>query len=122
VAKGDLSKLLIYLIIIYFFHYIISSSQKKDTMVKIGLQICATLDNIEELKTCHPNYSFFIKIKCTNCGECSDKWHDLIESERIGEDSRNPKGFNFAMKCKLCSRDNSLDVLEGSNGKFIFNF
>ncbi|XP_055613119.1 UPF0587 protein GA18326 [Uranotaenia lowii] len=84
-------------------------------MVKIGLQIKATLENIEELRTCHPNYPFFVKIKCTNCNEASDKWHDITEAERVNEDSRNPKGFNFYMKCKMCSRENSIDILEGSN-------
>lgn len=87
-------------------------------MVKIGLQIRATLENVDELKTNHPDYSFFFKIKCTNCGEQSDKWHDLTESERVNEDSRNPNGFNFYMKCKLCSRENSIDIIEGSNGKY----
>lgn len=85
-------------------------------MVKIGLQIRATLENVDELETSHPNYPFFLKIKCSNCGEVSDKWHDLSESERTNEDSRNPKGFNFYMKCKLCSRENSIDIVEGSNG------
>lgn len=85
-------------------------------MVKIGLQICANLENVEELRTCHPDYAFFVKIKCSNCGEESDKWHDLTESERVGEDSRNPDGFNFYAKCKLCNRENSMDILKGTNG------
>ncbi|XP_031640030.1 UPF0587 protein CG4646 [Contarinia nasturtii] len=84
-------------------------------MVKIGLQIRATLENVEEVETCHPDYSFFLKLKCTNCGEQSEKWHDLTESERVNEDSRNPNGFNFFMKCKLCSRENSIDIVEKSN-------
>lgn len=86
-------------------------------MVKIGLQIRATFENVEELKTTHPDYPFFLKLKCSNCGEQSDKWHDITESERTNEDSRNPDGFNFYMKCKLCSRENSIDIVEGSNGK-----
>lgn len=88
-------------------------------MVKVGLQIRATLENVDELKTCHPNYDFSLKIKCSNCGEVSDKWHDLSESEHMNEDSRNQKGFNFYMKCKLCSRENSMDIVEGSNGNAI---
>ena len=85
-------------------------------MVKIGLQIRATLENVDEIKTNHPNYTFFLKMKCSNCGEQSEKWHDLTENEKQHEDSRNPNGFNFFMKCKLCSRENSIDILEGSNG------
>lgn len=91
-------------------------------MVKIGLQIRSTLENIDELKTSHPDYSFFIKLKCTNCGEESTKWHDLSESERVNEDSRNPNGFNFFMKCKLCSRENSIDIVDGSNGSKFSKF
>lgn len=86
-------------------------------MVKVGLQISATLENIEEIKTCHPDYSFFLKLKCTNCGEESDKWHDITESERVQQSSRTPDGFNFYMKCKMCSRENTMDIIEGSNGK-----
>ncbi|XP_013117365.1 UPF0587 protein CG4646 [Stomoxys calcitrans] len=84
-------------------------------MVRVGLQISANLENIEELKTCHPDYSFFVKLTCTNCGETSDKWHDITESERTQQDSRNPDGFNFYMKCKMCSRENSIDIVEKSN-------
>ena len=94
-------------------------------MVRVGLQISATLENIEELKTSAPDYPFFIKIKCTNCGEESDKWHDITESERVQQDSRNAAGFNFYMKCKMCGRENSIDVEEKSNGVFTictFNF
>lgn len=87
-------------------------------MVKIGLQIRATFENIDELKTSHPDYAFFLKLKCSNCGEQSEKWHDLTESEHTNEDSRNPDGFNFYMKCKLCSRENSIDIVEGSNGEW----
>lgn len=90
-------------------------------MVKIALQINANLENIEEIKTNWPDYPFFIKVKCTNCGEDSDKWHSVVESERTNEDSRNPKGFNFYIKCKFCGRENSLDILEGSNGKHSFS-
>lgn len=90
-------------------------------MVIIGLQIRATLENIDEVKTDHPNYSFFVKLKCSNCGEQSEKWHDFSESERVHEDSRNPKGSNFFMKCKLCSRENSIDIVDGSNGRKVFS-
>lgn len=87
-------------------------------MVKIGLQINCQFENIEELKTCHPNYSFFVKVKCSNCGEVSENWHDITEDTRVAEDSRNPKGFNFYMKCKLCGRSNTIDIIEGSNATY----
>ncbi|KAG5680687.1 hypothetical protein PVAND_010180 [Polypedilum vanderplanki] len=82
-------------------------------MVKIGLQISCMFENIEELKT-EPNYSYFFKLRCNNCGESDDKWHSICEEERFQEDTRNPKGFNFVIKCKMCSRDNTIDIVEQS--------
>ncbi|BFG03426.1 uncharacterized protein DMAD_02685 [Drosophila madeirensis] len=84
-------------------------------MVRVGLQISATLENIDKIETCHPDYSFFVKLTCSNCGEQSDKWHDITESERVQQDTRNAAGFNFFMKCKMCSRENSIDIVEKSN-------
>lgn len=85
-------------------------------MVKIALQIKATLENIEELTTNHPDYTFLLKLKCLNCGEISDKWHDLTESQtfptKIGKSETH-----FLAKCKLCGRENSIDIIEGTNGK-----
>lgn len=85
-------------------------------MVRVGLQISATLENIDKLET-DADYAFFFKLTCSNCGETSDKWHDIIESERVQQDTRNSVGFNFYMKCKMCGRENSIDVVEKSSGK-----
>jgi len=86
-------------------------------MVKISLQIKATLENIEELYTCHPDFSFCLKIKCLNCGEISEKWHDVTESDVIESQSKHQSN-HFVAKCKLCGRENSLDIIKDSNGKF----
>lgn len=86
-------------------------------MVKIALQIKAQLENIEELHTNHPDYSFLLKVKCLNCGEVSEKFHDVIESQTIP--TKTGRGQNhFQAKCKLCGRENSLNIIEGSNGGF----
>lgn len=85
-------------------------------MVKIALQIKATFENIEKLSTSHPNFRFFLKLKCLNCGESSDKWHDVSESVTV-QTARSET--NFQAKCKLCSRENSMDIVAGSNGKEI---
>ncbi|CAO1392638.1 unnamed protein product [Diamesa tonsa] len=86
-------------------------------MVKIQLQISCILESIASLKTCD-NYSYFLKLKCSNCGESSDLWHDFCEDERTNKDSKNPKGSNLSIKCKLCSRVNSMDVLEKSQASY----
>ncbi|KAF5294883.1 hypothetical protein FQR65_LT10681 [Abscondita terminalis] len=86
-------------------------------MVKINLQVKANLEFIEELFTCHPNFSFYFKIKCLNCGESSDKWHEVSESETISSPNKHLEA-NFVAKCKLCGRENSLSIVKDSNGKF----
>lgn len=87
-------------------------------MVKIALQIKATLENIEELRTNHPDYSFLLKLKCLNCGEVSNKWHDITESQTFPTKHSMPE-THFLAKCKLCGRENSVDIIAGSNGKNI---
>lgn len=103
-------------------------------MVKIGLQISCTFENVEELRP-GPGFSYYLKLRCNNCGESDDIWHDgelgnhhpfmvsppsltilVCEDEKMKQDSRNAKGYNFVIKCKLCSRENSMDVVEGSLG------
>lgn len=88
-------------------------------MVKIGLQIKANLEHIDELYTNHPNYTFLLKLKCLNCGEVSEKWHGITESEtfptKVGKSETH-----YLAKCKLCGRENSLDIIAGTNGILIF--
>lgn len=87
-------------------------------MVKFSLNIKATLEYVEELSTNHPNYSFALKLKCLNCGEVSEKWHDVTESQTFPTKTGKSE-THFLAKCKLCGRENSLDIIEGSNGKKI---
>lgn len=85
-------------------------------MVKISLQMKATLENVEELYTSHQTYSYSLKVKCLNCGEASDKWHDVSESETFPTKTGKSE-TNFYSKCKLCGRENSMDIIQGSNGE-----
>lgn len=84
-------------------------------MVKIALQVKADLEFVEKLYTCHPEFQWFLKIKCSNCGEVSEKWQVLTESEKVAA-KNNRSETNFQVKCKLCSRENTMDIIEGSNG------
>ncbi|KAF7282088.1 UPF0587 protein GA18326 [Rhynchophorus ferrugineus] len=84
------------------------------------LKIKAQLENVEELKTNHPDFSFSLKLKCSGCGEISDKWHDVTESERFpGKTGRSEN--NYIAKCKMCGRENSLDIIPGSNAPYSNN-
>lgn len=107
-------------------------------MVKISLQISCAFENVESLKA-GPECSYFLKIRCNNCGESDGKFHpvDINETfgngeswqnfllsvknsqfDKISSDSRNEKGSHFMQKCKMCSRENSLEIVEGSQGEF----
>lgn len=85
-------------------------------MGKLSLEIKATLEGIAVIYTSHPDYTFLLKLKCTSCGESSDKWHDVCESQTFpGKTGRSEN--NYIAKCKLCGRENSLNIIPGTNGK-----
>ncbi|KAL3267410.1 hypothetical protein HHI36_011539 [Cryptolaemus montrouzieri] len=86
-------------------------------MVRISLQINVTLEQVEELYTNYPNYTFLLKLKCLNCGECPDKWHDVIESNTFPSKT-GKSDTHFSARCKLCGRENSLSIVDGTNAKY----
>lgn len=90
-------------------------------MVKINLEIKANLENIDTFGTTHPNYNFILKVKCLNCGEISDKWVHVTETETYPIKTGKSE-VHFLAKCKLCGRENSLDILEGSNSDYSASF
>ncbi|KFQ94081.1 UPF0587 protein C1orf123, partial [Nipponia nippon] len=77
---------------------------------RIGLQLRATLENITRLRAEGEDFRWYLKLKCGNCGEVSEKWQYL----RL-MDSAPLKGgrgsATMVQKCKLCSRENSIDIL-----------
>ncbi|XP_072296466.1 CXXC motif containing zinc binding protein-like [Eucyclogobius newberryi] len=79
-------------------------------MVKFGLQFKATLENITNVRPVGEDFRWFLKLKCGNCGEISDKWQyvTLMESTPL----KGGRGAaSMVQKCKLCSRENSIDIL-----------
>lgn len=84
-------------------------------MVKIGLQIKTFFQNIEHLAL-GEDYSFNLKLKCTSCGEISEKWQVINETDKI-ETARSET--NYLAKCKLCSRENTLDILTDTKCKSV---
>ncbi|XP_008631317.1 PREDICTED: UPF0587 protein C1orf123 homolog [Corvus brachyrhynchos] len=70
----------------------------------------ATLENITRLRAEGQDFRWYLKLKCGNCGEVSEKWQYL----RL-MDSAPLKGgrgsATMVQKCKLCSRENSIDIL-----------
>lgn len=82
-------------------------------MVKIALQLKATLDNIAELKPSGPEFRWYLKFTCCNCGEKSDKWN-YVSLDESTKAQRGSAVNHFASKCKLCLRENTMTILEES--------
>ncbi|KAM5148862.1 CXXC motif containing zinc binding protein [Mantella aurantiaca] len=82
-------------------------------MVKFALQLKANLENITRLRPEGDDFRWFLKLKCGNCGEMSDKWQyiTLMDSTPL----KGGRGSaSMVQKCKLCSRENSIDILRTS--------
>ncbi|XP_066591948.1 CXXC motif containing zinc binding protein [Prorops nasuta] len=82
-------------------------------MVKVALQIKVSLENIEELKTSGPEFKWYFKFCCSNCGEISKKWNYVLLNEFTNAQRGNAVN-HFVSKCKLCSRENTMTILEDS--------
>ncbi|KAK3546241.1 hypothetical protein QTP70_025168, partial [Hemibagrus guttatus] len=78
---------------------------------KFGLQFKATLENVTNIRPDGDDFRWYLKLKCGNCGEISDKWQYITAL-----DSMPLKGgrgsASMVQKCKLCSRENSIDILK----------
>uniref|UniRef100_A0A8C5PH83 CXXC motif containing zinc binding protein n=1 Tax=Leptobrachium leishanense TaxID=445787 RepID=A0A8C5PH83_9ANUR len=85
--------------------------------MKYALQLKATLENITALRPLGDDFRWFLKLKCGNCGEVSDKWQyiTLLDSAPL----KGGRGSaSMVQKCKLCSRENSIDILRPSLQKY----
>ncbi|MGH0168782.1 UNVERIFIED_CONTAM: hypothetical protein FKN15_055431 [Acipenser sinensis] len=94
------------------------------------------LENITNVRPFGDDFRWFLKLKCGNCGEVSDKWQyitlmctsrwpdvqvarfnaQLCKRSLVLQDSVPLKGgrgsASMVQKCKLCSRENSIDILK----------
>ncbi|XP_075924699.1 CXXC motif containing zinc binding protein isoform X2 [Petromyzon marinus] len=80
---------------------------------RFGLQLQATMENLTGLRPSGEDFRWYLKLKCANCGEVSDKWQyiSLQESAPL----KGGRGSaSMVQKCKLCSRENSIDILKDS--------
>ncbi|KAH9362441.1 CXXC motif containing zinc binding protein [Haemaphysalis longicornis] len=78
-------------------------------MVKIGLQLRANLENIASFQPTE-DCVWHLKLKCMNCGEETTTWQTLEAANRAPLKGSRGEA-NLVIKCKLCSRENSMDVL-----------
>ncbi|KAJ6812917.1 UPF0587 protein C1orf123-like protein [Iris pallida] len=85
-------------------------------MVFYLLSITAELENITDLQPhggCDdPNFSYYFKVKCENCGEISQKATCVSISETVP--LTNGRGTtNLVQKCKLCGREGTIQMVTG---------
>lgn len=86
-------------------------------MGKFTLQIKATLENCTNLHIPGPDYSWTVRLRCSSCSESSDKWHGILATQTFP--LTGSKGdANFIIKCKLCGRQNSVNVLIGTFSQY----
>ncbi|GJM94137.1 hypothetical protein PR202_ga10754 [Eleusine coracana subsp. coracana] len=85
-------------------------------MVFYALHVGAELDGLTNLQPRHgcddPNFPYYLKLKCENCGEVTAKDTYVTLSETVDV----PKGrstANLVQKCKLCGRDGTITMIPG---------
>lgn len=86
-------------------------------MVKVGLQIKAQLENITNLAPDGEDFRWYLKLKCANCGDVTPEYVylNLLESQPL----KGGRGSaSLVLKCKLCARENSIDIIKESLGKY----
>uniref|UniRef100_A0A452FRQ7 CXXC motif containing zinc binding protein n=1 Tax=Capra hircus TaxID=9925 RepID=A0A452FRQ7_CAPHI len=77
-------------------------------MGKIALQLKATLENVTNLRPVGEDFRWYLKMKCGNCGEISEKWQYIRLMDSVA--LKGGRGSaSMVQKCKLCSRENSID-------------
>jgi len=86
-------------------------------MVKIGLQIKAYLENVTDLEAEGEDFRWYLKFKCANCGEIPDHYQYISRLDK--HPLKGGRGeATCVTKCKLCSRENSVDILEDTMAKY----
>ncbi|KAF5183316.1 Cxxc motif-containing zinc binding protein [Thalictrum thalictroides] len=85
-------------------------------MVNMLLMITAELENLTGLQPeggCDdPNFPYYFKMKCSNCGEVSQKNTCVMLSETVP--LPNGRGHtNLIQRCKFCSREGTVTMVQG---------
>uniref|UniRef100_A0A5S6QTN2 CXXC motif containing zinc binding protein n=1 Tax=Trichuris muris TaxID=70415 RepID=A0A5S6QTN2_TRIMR len=86
-------------------------------MPKFALELKFTCENLRELSPSYPCFRWLLKLKCTGCGEMTDKWQYIIEEEKFEIPSSRGQA-NFLCKCKLCGEQSSVDIIKNSTRSY----
>ncbi|KAL8522168.1 hypothetical protein ACS0TY_012348 [Phlomoides rotata] len=85
-------------------------------MVNYLLMICADLDNLTDFQPqggCDdPNFTYYFKLKCGNCGEVTQKETCISLNETVPS-AKGKSDIHLAQKCKFCSRDGTICMATG---------
>ncbi|XP_006149474.2 CXXC motif containing zinc binding protein [Tupaia chinensis] len=80
---------------------------------KIALQLKATLENVTNLRPVGEDFRWYLKMKCGNCGEVSEKWQYIRLMDSVA--LKGGRGSaSMVQKCKLCARENSIEILSST--------
>lgn len=87
-------------------------------MVNYSLQITAEVENVKSLQPnggCDdPNFTFYFKLRCENCGEVTPKETCVSLEEKIPT-PKNRGYVNLLQKCKFCSREGNITMVPGAS-------
>ena len=78
-------------------------------MGKFAIQLKATLENCTNLIVSGADYYWNFKLRCTACGESTDKWHTVNPLDVFPMAGGKGKA-NMIIKCKMCGRSNSVNM------------
>ncbi|CAI9755696.1 unnamed protein product [Fraxinus pennsylvanica] len=85
-------------------------------MVNYMLMITAELENLTDLQPqggCDdPNFTYYFKLKCGNCGEVTQKETCVSLNETVPS-AKGRSDVHLAQKCKFCSREGTVTMITG---------
>ncbi|GFP88045.1 upf0587 protein c1orf123 homolog [Phtheirospermum japonicum] len=85
-------------------------------MVNYLLMIAADLENLTDLQPqggCDdPNFTYYFKLKCGNCGEVTQKETCVCLNDTVPS-AKSKSDTHLSQKCKFCSRDGTVTMITG---------
>lgn len=84
-------------------------------MVKLGLQIKCTLDNVTDFSPCDKDsFGWCLTVKCPQCGE--EHKNNIYISKSESHEMQGSRGIaNFVMSCSFCKKHSSIDILQNDS-------
>ncbi|CAI9275072.1 unnamed protein product [Lactuca saligna] len=88
---------------------------KCENMVNFMLYISADLENLTNFQPAggvdDPNFTYYFKLKCENCGEVTEKETCVSLNETLPLPKKGTT--NLIQKCKFCKREGTVTMIPG---------